>query len=108
MSAHLYPYGNNYIGYGVPNGNHLLALLRGEELKPPISLWAYEVTAVELGPFPIDRHDIVLFQKSTDKNVISQQLYEGKRQNVVIEKPPNAKRTTIAHPDKVFEIIWEK
>ena len=32
-SGHLYPYGNNYIGYGIPQGSRALELIKNPETK---------------------------------------------------------------------------
>lgn len=88
-SSHLHPYGNNYIGYGVPDCEKIVALIRGNNS-----------TNVQLETIPnagikhnTEDSPLVVFYKKDSINVISQGVYyQGK---VKIKKREKEKFITI-------------
>ena len=105
-AGHLYPYGNNYVGYGVPSGLRLLRLLE-ERAGDPASLLSTQERTLTLTGFPRDERPLVLFHKKDEKNVISQEIVFTERGQLSITRVKGARRCTVAHPEKVIEVIWE-
>ena len=117
-SGHLYPYGNNYLGYGVPDAAKLLKLI--EQPDAPTG-------ATEEIHYPADRPEeykrnsqaivlkgekyapgpVVLFHKKDDKTVVHQWVRASKRNKFIVERPENVKRTTVGLKSGAVEIFWE-
>ncbi len=128
-SAHLYPYGNNYIGYGVPQADRALTLLE----NPDAIVWQVEEVRPKSDKVKLDLGneyltDIVLFHKKDSILVAEQTLVGNKdifkkraRKGIsgklfpkrghmyaVIHRPDeHILRTTVEVEGKVYEIFWE-
>ncbi|MCU0428565.1 MAG: S8 family serine peptidase [Cytophagaceae bacterium] len=107
-SSSLYPMGNNYIGYGIPQADRALALLQNPNAH------VSEVTTVQVMS---DRYllrfnnkskgQVVLFHKKNAQHVISQQTMMISNKKIKIKKPLQAKQSTLVLPDKkIIELIW--
>ncbi|UII27104.1 S8 family serine peptidase [Fulvivirga maritima] len=103
-SCHLHAFPNNYIGNGVPNVNHLLGLIAEQPSPVTSETITSKTDEVEIA---LTSENIVAFHKSDKVNVISQKSLRHKKGIVTIKKIENAKRTTLATPEKVIEIIWK-
>lgn len=105
-SAHLYPYGNNYVGYGVPQATRALALVRGQE--PP-------QTAREVRPkgkqftLTLDQPEtaVSVFRKKDATHVLQQEVVRPAKNQLTIRRQANEARTTIDLKREVVEVIWE-
>jgi len=103
----LYPFANNYLGYGVPQADRLLQKLAGEKLQ------LHKNVKGKKGKFKIPtlnveaEGDILLFHKSDERTVQAQEsLRMGAKDTL---KPLNKKTkfTTVYLPDgRVFEVRW--
>lgn len=108
-SAHLYPYANNYLGYGIPDVGKLLKLL---SLPADDHLNANEEKRVAGKSFslPVERAGaapVVVFHKK-DQRIVSQQVTLTPRKGAIrVKRPAGASRSTVALPGKTLEIIWE-
>jgi len=107
-SGHLYPYGNNYIGYGVPLASRAVALIENPDLK----LTHYDEKRVSGTKIQIKVNknlntDIVLFHKKNETIVRSQETVSVHRGKLKIKKIPGVSRTTVAFGQEVLEIIWD-
>ncbi|MCS6823351.1 MAG: S8 family serine peptidase [Cytophagaceae bacterium] len=111
-SAHLYPYGNNYVGYGIPKAGRALQLLKNIEYTSPKT----EMREVNTGLFrgkkyllkiePTTEKEAVLFHKKNERIVISQISVSISDNKILIKKPHGCTRTTIVYGDHVTELIW--
>ncbi len=105
-SAHLYPFSNNYVGYGVPLASRAIQLL-----KNPNELLGYskEIKANN-HIFTITLNlkvDVVsVFHKKSKTLVISQEAVRVKKGKLTLERQPNETHTTIDLKNEVIEIIW--
>jgi len=107
-SAHLYPHGNNYVGYGVPNARKALQLLRDSTLK----LNNLKELRIKGDAF---RYDIqnpaveraVVFQKRDGRSVIRQEVVAVVAGRLEFRRHPEARRTTVDLEDEVLEIFWD-
>jgi hypothetical protein len=105
-SGHLYPYGNNYVGYGIPKTSKALAFMdnqsKNEEIeKPIISRLKYELKVQNLN------EKIQLFHKKNATFVIKQELISPSNTIYTIKRPEKTLQTTVVANGKVTEIIWE-
>ena len=107
-SAHLYPYGNNYVGYGVPNARKALQLLKDSTLKlnnvrelhVKGDIFKYAVGNVET-------ERAVVFHKRNERLVIRQEVMAVVAGRLEFRRHPEARRTTVDLEDAVLEIFWE-
>ncbi|MBL7924207.1 MAG: S8 family serine peptidase [Bacteroidia bacterium] len=109
-SSHLYPYGNNYIGYGVPLASRAIALMNDPERNFNN---AQEVrvngTSYEPENSLNDCPYVVLFHKSNATHVMRQEvMYRDKKGGEYrITRPAGVQRTTLQAGFAVYELIWE-
>lgn len=104
-SSHLYPYPNNYLGYGVPNVKKALELLENDvpklNIKPIIETsGSYEIAMPK-------NNNVMAFHKKNSTIVIEQEKLRWADEKVVITRFENAAYTTVASEDEVWEIKWE-
>lgn len=104
----LYPFANNYLGYGVPQADRLLKKLAHEKVQ------FHKTVKAKKGKFEIPNigeaetdDDILIFHKSDERTVQAQEnLRVGSKDSL---KPLNKKTkfTTVYLPDgRVFEVKW--
>jgi len=109
-SSHLYPYGNNFIGYGVPLANRALQLLEYPDMK------FYNTKEIHLKErsFKLDTIDVsiptlTIFHKKNDVHVLKQEVIvrDKKSNSFIICPPKEAKRTTVQVGYFIYELFWE-
>jgi len=110
-SAHLYPFGNNYIGYGIPKANKALALIDQKENKRQENVPYSLVIHANKKNFilsDIQTHQgITLFHKSNTTQVFKQEFIKSKKNKYKIIKPKDARFTTVYDEiNGVREIAW--
>lgn len=107
-SAHLYPYGNNYIGYGIPQAGRALELIRNPETKFN-STFQKEVHGKKF-KLKMDKTingTGVVFHKKNEFVVASQDEILIRKGKLRLNKKENTARATIAMGTSVIEIIWK-
>lgn len=107
-SAHLYPYGNNFVGYGVPQASRVLAMLQ----KQPLPVTARTVTATgKTLSLPVSLSDnketVSIFRKKDATNVLQQEALKATNGKVVLKRINGEARTTVDLKKEVIEVIWE-
>lgn len=108
QSASLYPYANNYIGYGVPKASLALKIMNGDTKAALKDKKEIRVKGTEYSIKKIrEKEKIIVFHKKNERIVIDQDYINAKKDRYRIVKKKNAKRTTIIYDEKVVEIIWE-
>jgi subtilisin family serine protease len=107
-SGHLYPYGNNYLGYGVPLAS------RAEKLvKDPSYNFNNACEKKVKGKKTTVKFDkllnseAVLFHKKNELIVVEQTTSLVKKGKLKMRWKAGVKRTTVSAGGKVFEVIWE-
>jgi hypothetical protein len=107
-SGHLYPYGNNYLGYGVPLAS------RAEKLvKDPSYNFNNACEKRVKGNKTTVKFDTqvnsaaVLFHKKNELVVVEQTTATVKNKKLKLKRKEGIKRTTISIGDSVVEIIWD-
>ena len=105
-SSHLYPYANNYIGYGVPDGEKILSLLE----NPESVVWDAEIREVvgDLSLFEAQGlKKTTVFHKKNDILVLEEEIIDSENDEFIVARPAGTKRSTIAINGKVWEIFWQ-
>jgi subtilisin family serine protease len=108
QSAHLYPYGNTYVGYGVPDARKALALAEDstamvntvKEVRARGNTYAYAVTQP-------DAEKAVVFHKKNATVVLRQELLVVDGGKLTIRREPNETRTTLDLGTEIVEVFWE-
>lgn len=103
-SSHLYPYPNNYLGYGVPDVRKMLWILDQQEGYSVYSEISTTSDSVELSMAGMNT---VIFHKSNETQVISQEIGKPRRNKLTVKRTDNANFTTVATPEQVIEIKWQ-
>jgi hypothetical protein len=107
-SGELYPYGNYFIGNGVPQASIALQLLDGIEKKENIEEIKNKKgkTEVEISHDTPDK--VVIFHKIDEKEVENQELINTNEKGITIKRPSQKiKRSTVwIVGKKAWEIFW--
>ncbi len=105
QSATLYPYPNNFVGYGVPDARKIWKLMQGETLKPTATLIRVQENELRI---ELSAERIECFHKSDPLQVIKQEELTAVKGRLLLEKPKNVKFTTLVlDMQKVIEIEWQ-
>ncbi|QKZ15306.1 S8 family serine peptidase [Spirosoma sp. KUDC1026] len=105
-SSHLYPYGNNYVGYGVPQASRALALLRNQPLATTSRSVKAQGRSVEV-PVPSAETLISVFHKKDATHVLSQDSLKPNKGKLTLRRGKDEKQTTVDLKNEVIEVIWE-
>lgn len=111
-SSSLYPFGNNYLGYGIPNAAKALDLIQHPTREPletrnitrtlPVAENEQQVEiAVKEGEV------ITVFYKKTPFVVLSQDAQKAKHNFIVLKRNSKVKHTTVVTKEEVIEVIWQ-
>jgi subtilisin family serine protease len=105
-SSHLYPYGNNFIGYGVPQASRALALAKAPYLPDNAKLINAKGRTCDV---EVNSHDslVAIYRKKNDKDVLSQQVAKVQNGKISLKRQNNEKFTTIDLRDYVVEVEWD-
>lgn len=106
-SAHLYPYGNNYIGYGVPQVDIALRMLDEPDWKPSNATKVQATTNIwTLKDVKAKR--IVAFHKRNQYMVVAQRKMKVSKDGTLkVKRHRLSTRTTLDLGDRVIEIFWK-
>ncbi|QRR03638.1 S8 family serine peptidase [Dyadobacter sandarakinus] len=105
-SSHLYPYGNNFVGYGVPQASRALALAKAPYLPENGKLIrsAGRACEVEVGS---SEPMVAIYRKKNQKDVMSQQVAKVQNGKISLKRQNGEKFTTIDLRDSVIEVAWD-
>ena len=106
-SGHLYPYGNNFVGRGVPDANKILTLLESntnqstaKEKKVKSGTYKYRL--------PAGTTEAVVFHKTDNLTVVYQEVLKAnKRNKIILTRQDSVAYSTLVVSGKVLEINWE-
>ncbi|HNP18085.1 MAG TPA: S8 family serine peptidase [Fulvivirga sp.] len=105
-SSHLYPFSNNYLGFGVPNAEKIMALMKDPSLHFGNSK-EVEVHSKNSYIITLPKNDnIMAFHKKNKTIVLEQEKLKWKDNAVTVNRILNAAYTTVATEDHVWEIHW--
>ncbi len=110
-SSHLYPFGNNYVGYGVPQASRALALLKNypaNSLQLPETARKVSAQGKTL-VLPIATTDkvVLVFHKKDAIRVLQQAEIKVVNGKITLKRQPNEQRTTVDLKQTVVEVIWD-
>jgi subtilisin family serine protease len=107
-SGQLYPYGNNFIGYGAPRAAVALRLVAGDSTSLATGrelVRAREVHTIKLKPNKAAGG--LAFHKKNATAVLAQEVLSTGRGKCVVYRKKQAARTTVVLGDRVVEIVWQ-
>lgn len=105
-SAHLYPHGNNYVGYGVPLASRALALSKAPYLPSSSTSVNIQGKNCEI-EVQTKEPLLVVYHKKNKKDVISQQVARVQNGKVSLKRQSGETHTTLDLKDRSIEVIWE-
>lgn len=107
-SCNFYPYGNNYVGYGVPDCRLLMNILKSPDKSiHNVPLKTSRKSAIKLkGNFK--GKTVVLFNKSNQTQVMHRINMRPTSNKIKIKCPENCTYTSILIEQEVIEIRWTK
>jgi hypothetical protein len=108
-SAHLYPYGNNYVGYGVPNAQKALKFLKDSTHtlnKINLVKQQGDFFSIRIENSTVEK--AVVFHKKNDFLVIKQELLAVFKGKLEFKRLRNEQRTTIDLGNEVIEVFWNE
>lgn len=106
-SANFYPYGNNYVGYGVPDCHKILGILQGKEytsLKPKTIYTKKKSIKVRAA---MDGKTVVIYHKKNPQIVDHRKFLRPKKNLINIKRPPQITHSTLLIEKSIIEIFWE-
>ncbi|MEQ8926759.1 MAG: S8 family serine peptidase [Fulvivirga sp.] len=103
-SSHLYPYPNNYLGYGVPDVKKLLTLMADKNKKvwDEVKITAADTLTIELPK----SYNIMAFHKKNSYIVEKQEKLRWRDNKVFVERPKDVQFTSVTNGSKVWEVEW--
>ncbi|MHC1707191.1 MAG: S8 family serine peptidase [Bacteroidales bacterium] len=105
-SGNLYPYPNNYVGYGIPDAGKILKLLEQSEYEPATVKEKF-VTGNEL-EIIVNTNEAVLFQKTGPYTVKRQYLLNPEEGKIILKRKKGIPRSTLVVDNaQVYEIFWQ-
>jgi hypothetical protein len=104
-ASHLYPFGNNYLGYGIPKASKALKIM--EELATGVETITEKAKYSYTLKLPANRSKIQVFHKKSPTLVLKQDLLGADKGKTIIIRPASATHTTIVADNTLIEIIWE-
>ncbi|HMP99292.1 MAG TPA: S8 family serine peptidase [Cyclobacteriaceae bacterium] len=109
QSASIYPYANNFIGYGVPDASKIMNMFLGQLPEPCLQIRFSEITEAEKTIYTGKKY--MLFHKSDHQQVRTQMLMLNKGSKRMLRLNPPAdeiKRSTLANWQYCYEILWNE
>ncbi|QJW91302.1 S8 family serine peptidase [Spirosoma taeanense] len=105
-SSHLYPYGNNFIGYGVPQASRAIALLRNQPL--PNTARLVKASGKTCALYVTTNEPVVsVFHKKDATHVLQQEAAKVSNGKLTLHRENGEKQTTVDLKKEVIEVIWE-
>jgi hypothetical protein len=106
-SSHLYPFGNNYIGFGVPQAKKAIGLVKKEKAESD-NIIQRKVSGrkVKIDLNTQDSVDGVIFRKKNTFVVIKQEVFTAKRGKLNYKRLLNEKFTTFQIGEVIMEFEW--
>lgn len=110
-ASSLYPYANNWVGYGVPSAPKLLRLARNpEQPVAEIPLLSLKKSEVKKKVYTLEARsfdeELIAFHKKDARNVLSQEVLKAREGKITLTRPENAQRTTLMGLGRSLEIVW--
>jgi subtilisin family serine protease len=107
-SGHLYPYGNNYLGGGVPDAGRMLRLMDnpGADLRTTRTITRSGKKAVVAMQAGAGGYATV-FHKTNAWVVVKQDTVPVNKRKVTLQRDENVERSTVVTGKQVLELVWK-
>lgn len=110
-SSSLYPFGNNFIGYGIPNASKALDLIQNPSREPLETRNITRTLSVaendQMVEIAVKEGEVVtVFYKKTPFQVLSQDSQKAKSSFITLKRNSKVKHTTVVTKEEVIEVIW--
>ncbi len=106
-SCGLYPYGNNFVGYGVPNAARALQFLQQNPPQPLLETVSAKGLQYLIKPKEaVD--EAIVFHKKDARNVVQQDYLKAQNGRFRVKRYRQSPRTTVFWGNAGVEIIWEE
>ncbi|MBA4853475.1 S8 family serine peptidase [Emticicia sp. BO119] len=110
-SSSLYPFGNNYIGFGIPNAAKALDLIQNPSREPLETRNITRTINVSENEQQIEiavkeGEIVTVFYKKTPFLVLSQDAQKVKHNFITLKRNSRVKHTTVVTKEEVVEVIW--
>jgi subtilisin family serine protease len=104
-SAHLYPYGNNFVGYGVPQASRALALAKAPYLPNNSKLVMARGRTFDLD-VTTEEGLVAIYRKKNKKDVLSQQVAKVNNGKISLKRQNGERFTTVDLKEYAIEVQW--
>jgi subtilisin family serine protease len=105
-SSHLYPYGNNYVGYGVPQASRAISLLRNQPL--PATARSVKASGKSFTlPVSTEESVVSVFHKKDAMHILQQEAMKVSNGKLALRRATGEKQTTVDLKTEVIEVVWE-
>jgi subtilisin family serine protease len=111
-SGNLYPYKNNYIGYGVPDCSRLVRLLDGKEVKDSTTVVyaqdsTYKIETVdEVMKLCGGKSKITTFRTQVPGFILGSETFEANKQSYSFKRMQNESYCVLLAGGRKYVIIW--
>ncbi len=105
-SAHLYPFGNTYVGYGVPLASRALALAKNEVVSVHNKEIYSKEKSIKIGIGPTIE-TVLVFHKKDKWHVLSQEALKIRGGKLILKRGEGENQTTIDMKNEVIEVFWQ-
>lgn len=106
-SSNLYPFANNYIGFGIPRADKALSFLNNQEVIRNNRKIEVEANEKQLEILAGQNSQVILFRKKNATQVLSQESFTSKYNFISLKKLPNEKQTTVVLENELIEVFWK-
>lgn len=112
-AGHLYPYPNNYIGYGVPDPQRMMDYLNNKSITEAINNKKQARTKTKISTVKDLQQAVVVFHKTDETIVVKQLIIKKDKQAIslykrLFKKEPNVEYTIVKNKDGKFKFILNK
>lgn len=124
-SAHLYPYGNNFVGFGIPKASNVMSLIENSSISnkkyiitsdslaiidsidfEPNNLSIKEGRLAENNKALTQRSKIIVYHKKNKFHVDTMEIINNDLPKIIIQRKKGTKYCTIDLDKRVVEIEW--
>ncbi len=111
QSCSLYPYGNNYIGYGNPDGAKIIkSLLTNDPIESNVNTVYHKNKRFWFkNRFRIksDGKTVVIYHKYDHWKVLEKKLILSDKKKITVIRPNKVTQSTVVAGSKILEIFWD-
>jgi subtilisin family serine protease len=106
-SGHLFPHKNNYLGYGVPDGEVILSILHGESDKRKLPKIVSKKMRIvfDVSEYPFDH--LVAMHVNSSGIVLKQEKIHPQNEKFNIRKVEGSEETVVFNKRQVTRIVWK-